>query len=92
MKKTDLPEYQQFNSLNRVKISLSDASRKYDVSSQTLYKWVGNKYISVLEKSKVNVYLNEQDVAYCAFVYHRNPGQGKWTFNEDGTPYEPKGR
>ena len=89
-KKEDLEEYKQFARLAGEKISVSDAARKYGVSHGTLSRWAKAKYIERLSEDGYRTYLNEQDVAYCIFVYEKRGGQGKRVFNKDGTPYKTK--
>lgn len=89
-KKEDLEEYKQFAHLKGKKIWMSEAARKYDVVLQTLSRWVKLRYIAKLDKVGQKIYLNEQDVAYCAVIYEERGGQGKRIFNKDGTPYKTK--
>jgi len=89
-KKEDLEEYKQFVHLKGEPISISESTRKYGVSQRTLSRWANAKYIERLNSDGYRVYLNEQDVAYCATVYEERKGQGKRIFNKDGTPYQTK--
>ncbi|MBT7191481.1 MAG: hypothetical protein HN916_14965 [Anaerolineae bacterium] len=89
-KKEDLEEYKQFVHLKEEPISISESTRKYGVSQRTLSRWANAKYIERLNSDGYRVYLNEQDVAYCATVYEERKGQGKRIFNKDGTPYQTK--
>jgi hypothetical protein len=89
-KKEELEEHKQFAHLAGEKISVSDASRKYSVPHPTLSHWTKLGYIKRLGDDGYRVYLNEQDVAYCASVYKKRGGQGKRIFNKDGTPYKTK--
>ena len=89
-KKEDLPEYKKFSSLKGNPIWLSEAERKYDISTQTLSRWVKAGYIPKIGLDGNRVLLNEQDVAYCAEIYKKRGGQGRRIFAEDGTPYKPK--
>ena len=86
-KKRDLEEYKQLAYLAGKKIWLSEAARKYDISHVTLSHWIVAGYIKRLDDDGYRVYLNEQDIAYCATVYEKRKGQGKRVFNKDGTPY-----
>ncbi len=88
IQKTDLPEYKKFAHLAGVEIWMSEAARKYNVPHPTLSLWSKRFYITKLGKVGNKTMLNEQDVAYCAEIYHANAGQGKWLFNKDGTPYK----
>ena len=94
--KENLPEYQQFAHLKPNFIGMREAARKYKVPVTTLHTWV--KRGAILIESKPQKYkrlVNEADVAYCAYVYHRTEkGESKkirkHVFNEDGTPFKPK--
>ncbi len=66
------------------------AEEKYGVPSPTISSWVKKGYITLLGNEGNKKFLDEQDVAYCAKVYHARRGQGKWLFNADGTPYVPR--
>ncbi len=88
--KEERPEYKKYAHLCGVKILASEASRRYGVSTQSISNWVKAGYIKMIERSTKRVWIDEADIAYCAEVYKSNPGQGKWLFNSDGTPYNKK--
>ena len=88
LKKEDLPEYKKYEKLNGVAIWVSEASRKYKIPHGNIARWSKSGFISVIGKNGNRTLLNEQDVAYCAEIYGKHKGQGKWIFNEDGTPYK----
>jgi hypothetical protein len=88
--KEDLPEYRKFSFLSRQRIGISEAARKYEITFSALQKWVVRGYITRLGQDKNKILLNEQDVAYCAEIYHSHRGRGNWLFNFDGTPYIPR--
>ena len=88
--KIKLPEFKKHSALAGNPIWLSEAERKYEISTPTLSRWVKAGYISKIGVDGNRVLLNEQDVAYCADVYKERGGQGKRIFAEDGTPYKPK--
>ena len=89
IRKEELPAYRKFVHLNGIKIGVGEASRKYEIPVSTLHRWaVQKKLITVLAREGQKVLLDEQDVAYCAETYHRNKGQGKWIFDENGVPYK----
>jgi len=71
-------------------ISLSAACRKYGLSLRTIQQWVAKGYIPVVGQDKNRVLIDEAYIAYCAEVRKSRPGQGRWLFNPDGTPYTPK--
>ncbi len=88
--KEERPEYILFAHLSNVPITLNQASKKYGIACSTISRWIDKGYITVLverEKRGQKILLNEQDIAYCAYVYKENRGRGKWVFNPDGTPY-----
>ncbi len=88
LSKFERPEYLKHASLRGVGIGIREAGRKYDVSNVTIHRWVKSGLIAVVgRQGKQKVMIDEADVAYCAEVYHNNPGQGHWIFNPDGTPY-----
>jgi len=89
-KKEDLEEYKQFAHLAGEKIGTREAAKKYDVPQPTLSRWGKAEYIRRIDSDGYRVYLNEQDVAYCATIYRERKGQGKRIFNKDGTPYKTK--
>jgi len=65
----------QFRYLQGEDISLQGASRKYEVPASTLHSWIRQGHIKVLASSERKrgraLALDEQDVAYCAALYHR---------------------
>jgi len=88
--KENLPEYQKHAHLKGTSIWLSEASRKYQIPQQTISRWVATGIIARMGLDGNRVLVDEADVAYCAEVYYKNGGQGRWLFNRDGTPYKPK--
>ena len=84
------PEFQRHASIKGTPISLSSASRKYDVPLVTIHQWVKRGYIPVIGQDKNRILIDEAYLAYCADIRRERPGQGRWLFNEDGTPYTPK--
>jgi hypothetical protein len=76
-----LPEYKKYARLQNVPIWISEAARKYQITLSALQRWVVRGYITRLGQDKNKTLLNEQDVAYCAEIYHQHGGQGKWLFN-----------
>jgi hypothetical protein len=88
--KEQLPEYKKHKHLKGVPIWISEAGRKYGILIATISKWVAAGYIKKLGLDGNRVLVDEADVAYCAEVYRQRSGQGKWLFNPDGTPYQPK--
>jgi len=90
--KEELEEYKQFKHLAGVEIGIGEAARKYQVPQPTISRWVKRGFITKLGKKGQKILLNEQDVAYCARIYHDRGGgiQGRRLFAKDGTPYIPK--
>jgi excisionase family DNA binding protein len=90
-KKENLPEYQQFSHLAGVEIWVREAARKYDIRQSTLSKWIKGNYIRQIGTDRNRILLDEQDIAYCVFVYRRAKELGyQWMFYSDGTPYAPR--
>lgn len=90
--KEDLPEYRQFDHLKGVGIWISEAERKYSIPNPTLSRWKSKGIIRMIGVDMNRVLLDEQDVAYCAHIYHQVGGQGKRIFATDGKPYVNKPR
>jgi predicted site-specific integrase-resolvase len=88
--KEDLPEYKRYAYLRDGMISIAEAARKYDITFSALQRWVTRGYVIRKGQEKNKILLNEQDVAYCAEIYHSHRGRGNWLFNADGTPYVPR--
>lgn len=86
VRKEDLPEYKKHEKLKGVAIWVSEASRKYNIPNPTIVRWVKAGIIATIGRDRNRKLINEQDVAYCAEIYGTHKGQGKWIFNEDGTP------
>ena len=89
-RKEDLSEYKKYSHLKGVGIGINQAARNYVIPKTTLYQWYKKSYIKSVGRNGQKVLLNEQDVAYCAGVYHLFSSQGRRLFNSDGTPYSPK--
>lgn len=86
---------EDFEHLRGRSISISEASRKYNVPHQNFSRWAKVGYIHVLERGW-KVLIDEGDVAYCAAVYkakyelYNGQMSGVTIFDENGSPYEPK--
>lgn len=92
--KEQLAEFKKHKRLAGKPIAQTAAAEKYKLNMRTLTRWINKGWIAVIgqdEEDARRTMLNEQDVAYCAEVYHQRGGQGHWVFNDDGTPYVPKG-
>jgi hypothetical protein len=89
IRREDLPEYRQFAQLQGQPIWVTEAARKYNVAQPNISRWIKSGVIKPMGVEKNRLLLDEQDVAYCAYVYHqRNAKRGSWLFRPDGTPYE----
>jgi len=89
IRREDLPEYRQFSYLQGQPIWVAEAARKYNLLQPTVSNWVKAGFIKRLGADKNRLLLDEQDVAYCAYIHHNRSGkQGSWLFRPDGTPYE----
>jgi hypothetical protein len=89
LRREDLPEYQQFSHLQGQPIWVAEAARKYNIVHQNVSRWIKAGVIKQVGVDRNRLLLDEQDVAYCAYVYHqRNAKRGSWLFRPDGTPYE----
>lgn len=86
-KKEELPEYKKHMHLKGQTMGLGEAARKYSLPVTTLSGWVSKGYIKQIGQDGQRLLLDEVDVAYCAEIYQRRKGQGRWLFNRDGTPY-----
>ena len=82
----DTPEYHLFKKFKGKKIAVSEAGRKYKVSPQNISNWKNKGFIPVLGNDGQKILLDESYVAYCVYIYLRNPSQGRWAFNPNGTP------
>ena len=89
-KKEDLKEYKRYAHLGGIKIGINEAAKKYGLNFSTLRRWVVSGYVKKVGQIGQKILVNEQDVAYCVWIYHRSGGQGKRLFNKDGTPYQSK--
>jgi excisionase family DNA binding protein len=92
IQKEDLPEYKRYAYLRDGIISIAEAARKYDITFSALQRWVTRGYVVRKGQDKNKILLSEQNVAYCAEIYHSHRGRGNWLFNVDGTPYVPRSR
>jgi len=87
--KEELSEYKKHAHLKGVDTWVSEAARKYDIPLTTISTWVKHGYIRTLGQRGNKILIDEADVAYCAEIYRKRGGQGRWLFNPDGTPYTP---
>lgn len=67
-------------------VSLSEASRLFNIPDETISRWVKEGYIPIRERTSREVYIAKEDIAKVAEVYWANPGRGSWAvkkwFNE----------
>jgi predicted site-specific integrase-resolvase len=88
--KEDLPEFKKFEYLKEEVIGLGEAASKYSIPIMTISGWVKKGIIRKLGVSGQKFLLNEQDVAYCSYIYKRVGKKGRILFYPDGTPYKTK--
>ena len=88
------PEYKLHADLKGIGIGIREGARKYNLSHQTISQWVEKNILHSLGTISVRggqrLLVDEADLAYCAEIYHRNPGQGKRIFSPNGNPYRKK--
>lgn len=81
---------EQFGDLQGQHITVTQASKKYKVSRNTILEWVGYGHIKVY-KPGYKMEIDEADVAYYATVYHKKGGgRGKRILDQTGRPYQLK--
>ena len=87
LKKENVPEYKKFKELHGVEISIAQAARKYSIPQGTVSRWKIKGLIKLIREETNYVFVDEQDVAYCAYFYRQydNPGR-QWIFDENGVP------
>jgi len=90
--KEELPEYKKHRHLRGHELGIAEAGRKYGIPQSTINRWVQQGYITRLGQTGQKILIDEADVAYCAEIYRKRGGQGRWLFNPDGTPYTPTTR
>jgi hypothetical protein len=83
----DQPEFKRFAYLAGQGISIREASVRFGIPNPTISRWVKKGYIKVLGHEGRRVFIDLADISYCAGVYLKNPGRGKWIFNQSGNPY-----
>jgi len=59
-------------------ISLSEASRRYNIPHQTISRWVKAGYINKLMYDGYALYIDENRMEQIANAYHIRPGRGTW--------------
>ncbi len=96
--KEEMPEYKQFAHLHGQGIWISEAARKYASSGiyqRLITAWVVKGLIRKIRDDGNRVIVDEQDVAYCAYVYRHvmhSAYKGKRPrriFTPAGIPYVP---
>lgn len=86
---------EKFAHLRGQMITATEASEKYGLPRANILTWKLRGYISVL-KPGYRMELDEADIAYCAFVYHRKKEEysgkvvGANLFDDEGNPYQVK--
>lgn len=86
----------RFGTLQGHPITISEATKKYDVPRSTIKTWIyRNNYITPIFSDKYPACFDEADIAYCAEIYHQRKVAGTGFFgapllDENGLPYELK--
>lgn len=91
--KEELSEFKRFHRLANEPISITAAASKYGINRRTLARWVERGMVPVIghdDTDQRRQLLNEQHVAYHAYVFEKRGGIGRRTFSKTGTPYIPK--
>ncbi len=89
LRKEDLPEWKQFAHLSGKPIGIGEAARKYKLLCPTVSMWVSRGLIKKIGQKGQKVLIDEQDIAYCEFIYRLYGGKhGKWLFSRGGIPYQ----
>jgi len=80
---------EDFEELEGVPITVSEAAKKYGVPVATIHTWVHRGYITPLGKKGRQRQIDEAEIAYCAQIYHvRRPfGTRAPLLEKDGSPY-----
>jgi hypothetical protein len=84
LKKEELPEYKK---LHGVAISINQAAQKYGIPHQTISRWRKKGLLKLVREEPNYIFVNEQDVAFCAHFYRQydKPGRQR-IFDENGVP------
>lgn len=81
-RREETEDYRAVAHLRGVGIGLRQGAEKYGVNNVTISNWVARGLIRRLSGETMRgqrVMIDEADLAYCAAIYKRNPGQGKST-------------
>jgi predicted site-specific integrase-resolvase len=89
---------EKFEHLQGQRISIYAAAKKYKLSHSTLRGWIKAGYITKIAQQvgdRSLTLIEESEVAYCAFIYHKRKAAGDLPtgtriFDEDGNPYQLK--
>ena len=88
------PEYKRYAHLKGVGVGIREGARKYKLDPTTISRWAEKGYIislgSIAVRGGQKLLIDEADLAYCAEIYHRNPGKGKKSFSPDGNPLQKR--
>lgn len=88
----DRAEYAEFAHLAGVKVSMSEAGRRYNVDQKTISRWVKKGMIDHLGELGRQVFIDEAQIATAAKIYNAARGhQGAWVFRS-GMPYSKKSK
>jgi hypothetical protein len=84
-----VPEYKRFEKFQGVAISIGQAARDYNIPQPTISGWKKRGLLKQVGVEKNRILIDKQDVAYCAYIYHKNEQgkrQGQWLFDLNGVP------
>ena len=68
---------------------ISKAAREYNVSQQSIGRWVRAGYIRKMGQDMNRILISEQDVAFYADMHNQFGKRGRRLFNDNGLPQRP---
>jgi hypothetical protein len=81
---------EQFKHLKGNAITVTDASARYHIPRNTILNWARYGHALIIKKG-YRMELDECDIAYLAYIYHRRGGgRGKVLIDDAGRPYRLK--
>lgn len=85
---------EKFKELIDQPITITEASRKYNIPGSTIREWIPLEYVHIINFGGYPMKLDEAEIAYCAEVYHERKASGIRSgaplLDENGLPYELK--
>lgn len=85
VRREDSPEWAEVAHLRGIGIGVRQAAEKYGLVHTTITRWIDRGLVRRISGETIRgqkVLIDEGDVAYCAMVYRKNPGQGKRTLEK----------